>query len=300
MKLKSVGKYLRYRSEIIRERRNARNHLIIVEPFGGLANRMRVIASGIWLKNKIEGDLVVIWSPDQSLNCPYELIFENNENFKIIRMNDYIKNVRATNQADWIETTKSGIVNKFMGIDYCIKECDFPNLIKFGKIDILEVARKNKVIYFQTCQEFGDGQFAYKSYKPISQIQEQIGLASKLFTASTIGIHIRRTDHDRSIKNSPIALFIEKMQGEISVNANTNFFLATDDSEVEKTMFDLFGPKIMTHGKKRSRNTVKGIQDAVVDLYCLSKTSKIMGSYWSSFSTAASRISQIELEIIQK
>jgi len=292
MKLKSVGQYLRHWAEIIRERRSSRNHLVIVEPSSGLANRLRVMASAIWLKKKINGDLVIVWSPDQTLNCPYEQIFENNDHFKVIRMSDYLRDMRTTKQATWVKAIKARIVNKFMGIDYCIKERD--------NLDIVEIAEKNKVVYFQTCQRFSDDLSALKSFNPIEQIRKQIDLVAGAFTASTIGVHVRRTDHDRSIRHSPLSLFIKKMRDEASANASANFFLATDDREVEKEMIDVFGSKIMTHNKEMSRRTVKGIQDAAVDLYCLSRTSKIIGSYWSSFSEMASKIGQVKLETIEK
>lgn len=296
MKIKSLRQFLRHRAKIHRARHDAPNHLIIVEPFGGLANRMRVIASGLWLKNKVNGNLLVIWVSDECINCPYELIFESNENIKTIRENPCIKHVKETSKA----TLAANIINKFIGIDYCIKERDFLDLIWPGKLDILAIASSSKVIYIQTCEEFGDNLFAFKSFNPIPQIREQVDRLSRTFTKSTIGIHIRRTDHALSIENSPLPLFIEKMQHEIVVNKETNFFLATDDSAVEKNMFNVFGPKIITHKKEISRQTIKGIQDAAVDLYCLSKTSKIVGSYWSSFSEVASKINQINLEVIQK
>jgi hypothetical protein len=42
--------------------------------------------------------------------------------------------------------------------------------------------------------------------------------------------------------------------------------------------------------KELNRNSQQGITDAVVDMFCLSKTKYIYGSYWSSFSDIASVI----------
>ena len=44
-----------------------------------------------------------------------------------------------------------------------------------------------------------------------------------------------------------------------------------------------------------SRNTYEGMRFAVVDLYCLSKTSYIIGSYFSSYSHIASVLGGISV-----
>ena len=108
-------------------------------------------------------------------------------------------------------------------------------------------------------------------------------------------MHIRRTDNVESIKFSPLELFLEKINFEVSENENVNFFLSTDDLNVEERIISEFGNKIITHKKEFSRQTVAGMQDAVVDMFCLSKTAVIYGSYWSSFSEISARIGEINL-----
>lgn len=76
--------------------------------------------------------------------------------------------------------------------------------------------------------------------------------------------------------------------------------MATDDLETENELIEKFTYKIITYKKELSRNTKKGIIDALIDLYCLSKTKYIFGSYWSSFSDIASRIGKIEVVTIKK
>jgi len=72
------------------------------------------------------------------------------------------------------------------------------------------------------------------------------------------------------------------------------FFLATDSPEEEQDMKKLFGDRIITFAKKLDRNNPEAIQDALVDLLCLSKTRKIIGSFYSSFSDIAADIGYIE------
>jgi len=86
----------------------------------------------------------------------------------------------------------------------------------------------------------------------------------------------------------------------LSKDKDTTFYLATDDKEVEIILMELFPNKILTYEKEFSKTNVQGIQDAMVDLYSLSATYKIYGSYFSSFSDIAARIGNIPLEIIRK
>ena len=48
-----------------------------------------------------------------------------------------------------------------------------------------------------------------------------------------------------------------------------------------------------------SRTTQQGMVDALVDLVCLSRTPKIFGSYWSSFSETAAALGETELIVLQ-
>ncbi|MBK0377763.1 O-fucosyltransferase family protein [Mucilaginibacter segetis] len=89
------------------------------------------------------------------------------------------------------------------------------------------------------------------------------------------------------------------MKLETARNANVQFFLTTDDASVEHTLKEIFKERIISHPKELSRQTVLGMQDAVSDIFTLSNTNKILGSYWSSFSEVASFIRGAELEVIK-
>lgn len=273
--------------------------MILLEPLGGLANRLRVIASGIWLKKKLETKLVVIWNENYELRCPYNLLFEDCGIFYIKKKERKYNYIETSSQANAIKKYTFSTINKFIGVDFCIQEQDFYRLIWKNKLDIFETAKKHKVTYIQTCQEFGDNSFAFQYFQPILSITKKINLITKNFTEFTIGIHIRRTDHTHSIQCSPIHLFIDKMKAELIFQKETTFFLCTDDIEVEKSLNLIFAEKIINSKKELSRETIQGMQDAVVDLYCLSKTKKILGSYSSSYSDIASRLNDIDLEVIK-
>lgn len=274
--------------------------MIILEPQGGLANRMRVIASGFRLMKESNQELEVIWNLKDELNCEYSKLFDPIIDLKITSKQKRYNYVKATNQNKFYKWALALTINKIINIDYCIKEGDFSKLIWNNKIDILKISKKNKNIYIQTYEEFGENFNQFAKFKPVFEIQNSIDDQVQHFDKDTIGIHIRRSDNKKAIEQSPLELFVNRIEFELEINLNANFFLATDDLFTERKLKELYGKKILTYKKELTRNTNKGIIDAVVDMYCLSSTKYIYGSYWSSFSDIASRVGNIELKILRK
>ena len=115
------------------------------------------------------------------------------------------------------------------------------------------------------------------------------------------GIHIRRTDNTKSIENSPTELFINAINQELVYNPDTVFFCASDSVQEVKLLSDIFGSKIIFNkNKSYSRNSPKGIKDALIDLCCLKKCNEIYGSFWSSFSETAALWGGGKLHILVK
>lgn len=273
--------------------------MIVLEPLGGLANRMRVIASGIWLQQKLNTGLVVIWNENNELNCSYHQLFEPSPAFTIIAKPKKYRYVKSTHQVKNIDRWRAIITNKLSGIDNCIQEHDFHQLIWPGKLDIYQAAQKHNRIYIQTCQEFGDNDLDYSHFKPIPAITNRIKHITNSYPNYTIGVQIRRTDNDSSIQYSPIGLFIDAMQNELALHPDITFFLCSDDIETKRVMLNTFGDRIITFERETDRKTVMGMQDAVVDLYCLSKTNKILGSYYSSFAEVAAQLNHTQLHVLK-
>ncbi|WP_242926092.1 hypothetical protein [Pontibacter vulgaris] len=283
--------------------------MIIIHPIGGLANRMRVIASAMALSKLTNKRIKLIWIKNSDLNCEFLDLFNPVEELEIITSRTKFRYAKSTNQTKMYRRILVWIINNLIGINYCIKEKDVKEYIWEKKADIIKIIKEHNNIYFHTCLELtkfsydlnlGKNLEYFSRFKPNDEVQQNINKITKLFNNNTIGIHIRRTDNQKSIEYSPTTLFIEKMMKEIDNNKNTNFFLATDDLATENELKRIFGNKIITYEKELNRNSKKGIVDAVVDLYCLSKTKYIYGSYWSSFSDIASRIGKIEFKTIKK
>lgn len=273
--------------------------MIILEPLGGLANRMRVIASGIWLKRQLDTELLVIWKENYELNCSFNDLFEPIPDIQLVPKSQKFQFLKPTNQPSRLQRLKAKCFNTLLGVGYFIDDNDFSARIWPEKLDILTTAKKHKTIYIQTCQEFGDNINAFQLFKPISKLLLAISKVTVYFNSHVIGVHIRRTDNHQSIKHSPVNLFISAMQTAVEFKPDTIFFISSDDSETKKQLKDIFGDKVFTLDVSVNRQSVEGMQNAVVDLYCLAATKQLFGSYWSSFSEIAARINNIPLQMVK-
>ena len=92
--------------------------------------------------------------------------------------------------------------------------------------------------------------------------------------------------------------FITSMEAVLKKDPDATFYLATDDMNEEARLRERFGDKIISNkNRDLSRASVNGIRDALIDLFCLSRTSAIIGSYFSSFTDTAAAMHGIPLTI---
>lgn len=272
---------------------------LIVEPFGGLGNRMRTILAGVTLNRVLNKNMEVIWDIGHDLNCAYELLFEKSDLFEITLKSNSKYKVLSSYNDDFLKRQAIKIVNKANGLDLTIEEQDLKKTFYKNDYNTLSL-RAYKNIYIRTCQTFLYSE-EWRVFKPIKAIQHRISEITDTYTTTTIGIHIRRGDNTVSVEKSPFNLFKEAIEQEISKNKEVRFYLSTDDIFTQNQLLTDFGDKItIQKNKDLSRTTLKGIQDALVDLYCLSKTSKIIGSYWSSFTETAAAINKTPLFTVNK
>jgi hypothetical protein len=157
-------------------------------------------------------------------------------------------------------------------------------------------------------KHFKEQNVLYSLLKPVKSIQDKITQISSRFDSNTVGVHVRRGDAWNSktkdkFKVSDDDSFFNLMDKEINQNPEVVFFLATDSKETSEKFLNKYADRMIRDEEKIYFNSVcqhqpKYNQDyAVVDLFLLSKTNKIIGSNWSSFSHLSSKISNIKLVI---
>lgn len=129
----------------------------------------------------------------------------------------------------------------------------------------------------------------FRALRPVMEIP------SNLFTTSSVGVHVRRGDHEKAKRHSPLSAFIRAMDAE---SPTTVFTVATDSMNDRRELEERYRGRIWFPAAALSRITQKGMNDAVVDFIALSRSSKILGSFASSFSELAAMYGDVPLDVI--
>jgi hypothetical protein len=113
------------------------------------------------------------------------------------------------------------------------------------------------------------------------------------FNSRVVGIHIRRTNHERAISNSPDEAFFE--EAERALGDGFLLFLATDNATTVRLMQNRYGAKLLYRGKRlelaerwpRNDMDPRDIIDDLVDLWLLAACNHVIGCRDSSYSRIA-------------
>lgn len=260
--------------------------MLTIEPTGGLCNRLRTIDSAVALGQEIEKPVHIIWNINNRFGCSFPRLFEVPAEISSIR--DKTPGPLPISKID---------VCRLLDLRRPRSNCnnhDIQQLHRAG-FDFRSLRSRSR-LHFKTLDRFFDPYGIKHLFVPTAKLQDAVADRCAEFDGC-VGVHIRRTDH-RPSKYSPTSQFIEKMRTELETSDCEMFFLATDDESEEHEMRKHFGNRIITYAKRnRARDNVEGIEDAVIDLFCLSRTNKIVGTAFSSFTKMAAEIGGIQYEI---
>lgn len=251
--------------------------MIVLQPIGGLCNRMRAINSAYMLAKERGDQLIVLWFNNEELNCPFEKLFLSSDKIKVINISSKWNPIKI-----WYQLFYHFISN---------------DEIRMHKKDgLLEEAFRNslpKNVYIATEEHFYPCH-NYELFRPIPALLAKIDKMRQKYGPHSVGVHIRRTDNKPAMEKSSTQAFVSAMETELKTHPDTMFYIATDDlSEEEKLRKQFPGRILSNQNRDLSRNTITGIQDALLDLFCLANTSKIIGSFFSSFTDIAADINGV-------
>lgn len=273
-------------------------HKFVFIPVGGLANRMRALASALTLARKSDCRLQVIWFQDWALHAPFHSLFQK------IRVPDLALKEAAFSDCLYDRPRQRNLyfprLFQQMRFRGCLYEKSITPLCK-QNFDFTKWARQGDV-YMASYTAFQEYSYDLlrKLFVPQPEIQQTIDRRCARFTARTIGVHIRRTDNTASIQQSPIELFYTAIDRELDAYPELSIYLATDSETVKQELKDRYGNRLFCAQKEADRSSTAGIQGGVADMYTLARTHKIFGSFQSSFSELASQLGNVPLEIVKK
>ncbi len=240
-----------------------------------------MICSAMALAKRRKEKLVILWYLNPELNAAFEDLF-----LPIREPDITLINIRSLKDPRKLYYQFSA--NQRFGDDDIRRNkiCEHLNEDFYQKL--------KKRVYIFTCERF-DPTRDYSLFVPTAALQKRIDAFTKDFAPRCVGVHIRRTDNAVSMGKSTTEQFIAEMEKELTEHPETRFFLATDDQSEEDLLRSRFPGKIISNPSRTiDRNSVAGMHDALLDLYCLAAGDKIIGSYWSSFTDTAAEMRGIE------
>ena len=267
---------------------------LVFYPQYGLANRLRAIASAKILAEYTGRRLLVNWIPSpQECNVDWEDLFVNHlEPYPLP-----------------LSTFQSG-VNLYDDTGSHDFYWDMPQSLENNTSDIVAVRTfRNFRPKAMTEDDFKYlKSLFYNSLNPLSAVQEAVNAVQEQYFKDNevIGVHIRRSDYFSYLQQdpkevAPTELFLKKMMHILRNNPKVRFFLATDNTSEEQIIKSHLQDAVIVYKKESvSRSTKNGMQDALVDWLLLSKTSRIIGSYRSSFNEEAGIVNMIRVETLPK
>jgi len=275
---------------------------IIVVPQAGLGNRMRVLASAVQLAKRDNRELVIAWPVNEALGCELTDIFQS------IGMEYSVPpqwlNLLLTN------IYRPGTNSRFYGfLKFFSKLFSGQTLFdsdirddQTNRVKQLKISSEESTVLVATCFPFGDQavEETYNDYMKNEELAEQFAnfkfseiLKERVkqeyqkIGEQYVGIHIRRTDHVHTTRDSPDENYIVQIDRYLAENPTQKFLLATDDEPTKVFFKQKYGELMHVFNHKIGRDDLEGIYGGVVELLMLAHSSKIICSCKSSYSNTA-------------
>lgn len=266
---------------------------ILVQPVGGLCNRLRVLVSALIQAELMGRPCHLLWWPRMSCNCRFDDLFEPTPVLRVVPY-WYIR------------------VTKYFGLSPFANSINVSNgqiitqdsLAAMNYMVDTHALEKYSVLYFKDCYsdfmpyDMSPNVYSQKVTQYLQLLLPKRSIAKRLLSlpSTAIGVHIRRGDNRVSSEMSRVDDFITEMKRCVKQQPDIVFFVATDDPAVEVELKRVFAAKIITFPKSSyARSNKIAIQEALIDLLLLSRCKRILGSYYSSFSDYASLFNRAEL-----
>ncbi len=259
---------------------------LILRPAAGLANRMRAIDSAIALCRRVGRPLEIVWFQDHALRAPFHTLFEPLNRAGVM--------LREATWTDFVlHDVPLGRRNLKIPLPY-----QWMRFRKNRRIGLWDNPRPTQILRVfenvsRPCLVLSGSQMTptedrYAMFRPVSPIQRRIeDLRTTFDRDRCVGVHVRRGDHRQATENSPVELFADRMRRELDGGQCDSFYLATDSEDCRSELSKRFGSRVVTQTSPACRQTVEGIQDAVVDLFVLAECRIILGSCGSTFGQTA-------------
>lgn len=263
---------------------------ITLVPTAGLCNRMNAILCAIAVQREYNCKVEVYWEKTRDCFADFTDLFKEPKirNLDIRKLEHFFLKPATKRNLYLPKLLRIGSFD----LDLNGNKTTYKEIAPFinGKKNIY-ITSFNRFCLHEICTGVGS------IFIPIDEIENRISSITEQYGKYTIGIHIRRTDNIAAIQNNPIEKFVKAIEMELNKNSEVKFYVASDSESDKKYIIKRFGDRIITGNWDLTRNSVQGMKDATAELYCLGRTSKIIGCTKSTYSLMASWLYDVPLEV---
>lgn len=266
----------------------------------GLANRLRTINSFYKFAVKHNKKLKIYWGPGPGWSDEtfHELFCEINNHIEFIDLKTFCD-------------CKVLSINRYF---YRTPNAEY--VFSIPQSELIQRMVSQSFTYFgDSCLEYLFDNYKdespnlfYDLLQPVPSLTQEIKKIQGLFNSTnTIGIHVRRGDSrfvnfKALFQPSEDDTFYKLIDEEIKKDPSVKFYLSTDCSYTQKKFENLYDKYLIYNKNKKFLKdhdifykSKSHQRDAVLDLWLLSLTSKIIGSKYSSLSTLAGKLKNVEV-----
>ncbi len=279
---------------------------------GGLGNRMRVAASAYALARESGLPLRVLWTSQWGMRCRFDELFDEAPTLNSVADGD--KSLTNSSTEPFIRDARG--MERVLYARPTLKNAHVPKLLQRcwhrDRIYAPQIWHLNQTGYDYEAwfRQGGTLMTAYRDFyawtpedlqtlfRPNAEVRRLVEERCEMFAEVAVGVHIRRTDHQQAIDESPLELFTKMLDREVEACQQLTIYLATDDEATKQALRQRYGKRVLMSPVVATRESTDGIREGLVEMLALSRTQRIYGSAGSTFSPIAACLGNVPIQIL--
>jgi len=241
-----------------------KRRLLLLNARRGLGNRVRTVLSGLAYAEATGCRLRVVWAPNQQCGAGIDQLWE------------HPLTLESLPRARWLAKLSGGWEEHLTDDD-------------------MDLARfRRPMLALQSSQAFSNPRglawpLQLRQLTPIAEIRDRIAARWPALDtpAPLVGLMVRahQSAHAHTTASQPVTYALQRLVAIQTVAPTAKVFLSCDSPAVSERI--RAEADVVELPGKGEFNSVRGVQDAVCDLYLLASCQWIVGSHLSSFSEIA-------------
>lgn len=279
---------------------------LIIEPGGGLGNRLLTISSAYKLaKDCGITDIRLFWRNNNECGCDFEDVLQD------LPLPTKVKTMHFGKES-YKELLKKGrllsMAHKFFQMLFYKIFRAWSSTFQLEAYQDMpleeQMALKDKVLGSKGRFVYIEAYYLFYGELDLSGISFNKEIMARFDnfrekTGPYDAMHIRRTDNVQAIKNSPTKLFYDKTEEILKVDNARKIYIATDDAGILNDLKMRYPDNICSEASTAaSRTSSEGMQFGLYEMLILSGAETLYASFGSTFTVIANAIGGNRMETL--